>query len=61
MSFCEWLPVMSGVPQGTVLKPALFAMYINDIYVYVSSSVPKFADDTNLYINVCTCDQDRCY
>ena len=53
----EWLPVMSGVPQDSVLEPALFIIYINDIEANVSISVPKFADDTNLYSNVCTCDQ----
>ena len=40
-----------------MLGPALFIMYINDIYANVSSSVLKFADDTKLYSNVCTCAQ----
>ena len=53
----EWLPVMSGVPLGSVLAPALFVIYINDIDVNVSSSVHKVTDDTKLYSNVCTCDQ----
>ena len=53
----EWLPVTSGVQQGTVLGPVLSIIYINDFDVNVSSSVPKFADDTKLYSNVCTFDQ----
>ena len=53
----EWLPVMSGVPLGSVLAPAMFVIYINDIDVNVSSSVHKVTDDTKLYSNVCTCDQ----
>ena len=40
----EWAPVLSGVPQGTVLGPLLFSLYINDIKV-----VRLFADDCVCY------------
>ncbi len=45
----EWAAVSSGVPQGSVLGPVLFLIYINDIDNAVTSMIKKFADDTKLY------------
>ena len=46
-NFSDFLPVSSGVPQGSILGPLLFLIYMNDLQSYINhSSLYTFADDT---------------
>ena len=45
----EWTDVTSGIPQGSVLGPILFLIYINDLPDIVQSFIKLFADDTKIY------------
>ena len=54
----SWRDVTSGVPQGSVIGPTLFLLYINDIQDNIQSKIRLFADDCVVFREICS-DKDH--
>ena len=56
----DWTNVTSGIPQGSVLGPILFVMFINDLPDLIKSEVFLFTDDTKVFsVNKSACERCR--
>jgi len=48
----SWVDVISGVPQGSVLGPLLFLLYVNDLPDWIINSMRLFADDVKIWVKL---------
>ena len=52
VKFSKWVEVLAGVPQGSILGPLPFLIFMLDIVKRIGGSIRLFADDTSLFIIV---------
>ena len=58
-SASDWQSVTSGIPQGSVLGPILFLIFINDLPDAINCCIKLFADDAKIYAQVNSIEQGK--
>lgn len=48
-SFSSWKEIIAGVPQGFILEPLVFNIFINDIFLLENKALGNYADDNVLH------------
>ena len=57
--FSHWIRVTSGIPQGSVLGPIMFLIFINDLPDVLNCCMKLFADDAKLYMPIINCHDEE--
>jgi len=60
-SCSQWALVISGVPQGSVLGPMLFFLFVNDLPAWMKNNIKMFADDTKIWSKYRLTQTATCY
>jgi len=62
-NYSDWYRVQSGIPQGSILGPFLFLIYINDltsVIQYTECRIYLYADDAKIYRDITDVEEVQC-